>query len=447
MSQSPFHIRGVVEGFYGVYYTFPERNDLIHFIGQHGFNFYIYGPKNDRQHRMRWREPYPSEVMDQFAETAALARDAGVTFCYSISPGVSICYSAEAEFQALTAKLHAFYQIGVRAFSILLDDIAVEFQHAADRQRYRTYAEAHVDLCNRLWAWLQELDPACSLSMCPTDYHGTAPFSDYLHELGEGLHPAIDIFYTGRGICSPTISTAEARAFAEVARRPPLIWDNYPVNDLRMQAELHIGPIRGRDEMLFQSVGGVLVNPMNQAEASKIPLLTFADYFADPQNYDPQRSWEKALRAVAGEESFEAVRTLAENSLHSSLGAAEAERLERLTIEALAALRQGESPSGSPAVAALDSYLTSIDEACYHLKNRMHNLALRNNLLPWIELLEHWHWMAKSALQVLRAREHGERYGQPLSEMQEWLEAAQRHHKRIAGKVLLPLAEYILERV
>ncbi len=75
-----FPVRGVVEGFYGAFYTFPERNDLIRFIAQHGFNLYIYRPKNDRQHRNRWREPYPTRIMDQFAETAATAREFGITF-------------------------------------------------------------------------------------------------------------------------------------------------------------------------------------------------------------------------------------------------------------------------------------------------------------------------------------------------------------------------------
>lgn len=63
-----FPIRGVIEGFYGPFYTFPERNDLISFVGQHGYNLYIYAPKNDRQHRQRWREAYPNAILAQFAQ-------------------------------------------------------------------------------------------------------------------------------------------------------------------------------------------------------------------------------------------------------------------------------------------------------------------------------------------------------------------------------------------
>jgi hypothetical protein len=35
--ESPFAVRGVIEGFYGAYFTFPERRDLIRFLGRHGF--------------------------------------------------------------------------------------------------------------------------------------------------------------------------------------------------------------------------------------------------------------------------------------------------------------------------------------------------------------------------------------------------------------------------
>jgi hypothetical protein len=68
MTTYPKPILGIIEGFYGVYYTFPERNDLIRFGEKHGFNTYLYAPKNDRQHRACWREDYPAAIMAQFIE-------------------------------------------------------------------------------------------------------------------------------------------------------------------------------------------------------------------------------------------------------------------------------------------------------------------------------------------------------------------------------------------
>lgn len=446
MTASPFDIRGMIEGFYGVYYTHPERLGLLRFLGAHGYNLYIYGPKNDRQHRARWRETYSPGVMRQFEESAQVAREAGVRFCYSLSPGVEISYASQEDFEAVISKYAAFYEIGVRSFSLLLDDIVPGFRHEADAARYGNYAEAHADMCNRVHGWLQERDPACSLSMCPTDYHGMSPFSTYLHGLGRELHPDIDIFYTGPQVCSRVVPTKEAEAFAEAVRRPPVIWDNYPVNDLAMERELHLGPVRGREPSLAGVVKGLVVNTMIQAEASKISLATFADYFSDPQAYQPDQAWKEALVEVAGDHSAQALRVFAENSLKSCLGAPESEALAYMTKEALTALRLGESVMESPAVHALQGYLTELDEACYHLKFHMENLALRNDLLPWLELAENWLWAARYALEALSAKERGAPYERPLELMKECAGKAHAHHKRIGADILLPLAELALEQ-
>jgi len=440
-------VRGALEGFYGVYYTYQERDEMIRYIGSLGYNQYIYGPKNDRQHRMRWREPYPEDVMAAFARTVSVAKEAGVSFVYSIGSGVTMSYASEDDFRIVLEKLEAFYRIGVRDFSILLDDIASEFKHAADGEKYATFAEAHADVCNRLYAALQAWDPACTLSMCPTDYHGKAPFSPYLHELGEKLHSGVSIFYTGEEICSKDIRKSDAEAFAAAARRSPVIWDNYPVNDLAMRAELHVGPIRGREAGLLDAVDGYVVNLMAECEASKIALSTFADYFRDPSGYDPERSWSDGIVRVAGERSAAAFRLFAENSLESCLGAPNSVRLNAYAAAAIDKLRTGEAgASDSGEVRRLGDYLTELDEACYHLKNRMDNVALRNNLLPWIETLEHWLWTGRRALLVLAAIERGQSFEQPLRWMKETLEELGRAQKRMTDGTLRALTDLALER-
>ena len=451
MKQSPFPIRGAIEGFYGTYYTLPQRKNLIRFLGQHGYNFYLYGPKNDRHHRARWRQPYPAALMSQFAASVAVARQANVTFCYAISPGDSICFTSTEDFTCLTDKLRAFYTCGVRAFALFLDDIIPAFGCQADQERYGrgpvAYAIAHADLGNRLYAWLQELDPACDLYLCPTEYSGTAPFSPALHEMGRLLHPAIDIFYTGPDVCSGRISAADAAAFAQAVQRAPIIWDNYPVNDLGMQANLHLGPLQGRAADLHTATKGLLANLMLQPEASKIPLLTIADYLADPDHYCPQTSWQRALRQMAGADSDQALRLLAENALFSPLSPVEGEKVTSLANAALAALRAGEPVAESAAVRALDDYLSALDEACYHLRYYTSNLPLRQDLLPWLELLDLWQDMARRGLAVLHGRATGQPYERALSIMTEWMAAVRRHPKRIAGQALLAVAEYVLEQL
>ncbi|MEX2536313.1 MAG: protein O-GlcNAcase [Trueperaceae bacterium] len=444
MSRSPFPVRGVIEGFYGLFYTHPERLSLLDFMGRHGYNLYIYGPKNDRQHRNRWREPYPARLLEQFGEAVGLSREMGIDFCYALSPGIDICYSSEEEFEHVSGKFLQFYKLGVRDFSLLLDDIRRTFPNQRDADSYSSFAQAQADLCNRVYAWLQKLDPKCRLSMCPTDYHGAPPFSPALHELGSALHPHIDVFYTGTQVCSAAVDRAEVEVFAATLKRRPILWDNYPVNDLAMDGELHIGPVRGRAEDLAEAMRGAIVNPMNQAEASKIVLATYADYLEDPGSYSPETSWEPALSEVAGEHRKE-LRMVAENSLHCCLGTPEAKRLGELSDAAIAAMEA--EVTDDPAIDELVSYLEELDEACYALRYRMENLELRNELAPWLEQLERWTWLGRWSVETLRAQRSTERVDtRLLRRIEEYVDLVARHPKRMGGTHLLPLATLALER-
>lgn len=438
MVDSPFAVRGAIEGFYGTFYTHPQRRDLIRFLGRHGFNTYVYGPKNDRHHRSAWRTPYPAAQMAQFAETVQKANEVGVQFVYALSPGQDIVYSSEEAFALLTKKLQGFYDVGVRAFSLFLDDIPSQVSSRADEYHYANFADAQADLCNCTWTWLQELDEACWLSMCPTDYHGAPPFSEYVHELGARLAPEIDIFYTGPKICSPRITTEDVSAFADAVRRPPLIWDNYPVNDLAMQPEMHIGPIRGREPSLHENVRGVLPNLMLQAEASKIPLHTFAAYFQDTQGYVPEEAWGAAIKEVAGEQA-EAVQRLGENSLGGCLRMPEAAQLTALAEEALAAM-QAEAAKDDKRLQALESYLLQLDEACYAINYYMDNLALRQDLLPWTEALQRKQALGQQALAVWRAEP--EPTARQVERLEELISEVSADQKRIGGEAVVALARH-----
>ena len=89
-----------------------------------------------------------------------------------------------------------------------------------------------------------------------------------------------------------------------VAVMPPVsythLWDNYPVNDAGMKGELHMGPYTGRDQKLPEVCRGLFLNPMNQAEASKIALSAAASYLRNPEGYDPKAAWEaSAVKAVS----------------------------------------------------------------------------------------------------------------------------------------------------
>jgi len=298
---SPFAIRGVIEGFYGRLWSRTERERMIDFLGRHGYNLYVYAPKSDPLHRNRWQEPYLSEELAYFAALDRRCREQSIQFVFGLSP-LKLHYSDDGEMGALFAKLEAVYRLGVRSFMLLLDDMPDRFHYADDEARFGTVADAHVWLNNTVLARLEAWGGVEHYLFCPTEYCGEGR-SPYLERLGEGLRPEVHVLWTGPEVCSPRLTTADARVISETLRRPVLYWDNYPVNDLEMRWRPHIRPIRGRDADLGTVALGIVANAALQPEACKIPLHTYARYMADPAGYEPEAAWEQALLEVCGNEA------------------------------------------------------------------------------------------------------------------------------------------------
>lgn len=249
-------------------------------------NAYVYAPKSDPKHRDRWRDPYDAEEAARLGELAAVCADAGVRFGFAVSPGLDIDYGAEADRAALAAKLEPLLDRGVDWLVVAFDDIANRPGLAAEQVG--------------LVEWLLARVGGPRLTVVPTEYIGTRP-SPYLSELGAGLASDIDVMWTGPTVCSPRIDAADARAWrAALGAHPLLLWDNYPVNDAVMDAELHLGPYRGRTPDLTDEVDGVLCNPMIQPHASRVALATAAEFLADPDGYDEGGAWRRAIEAVGG---------------------------------------------------------------------------------------------------------------------------------------------------
>ncbi|BAS28276.1 protein O-GlcNAcase [Limnochorda pilosa] len=302
-----FAIRGVIEGFYGPPWTHAQRLSLLDFLADHGYNLYVYAPKDDPYHRERWREPYPPEKLAELRELVERARSAGVAFCFAISPGLSLRHADGAEVDLLWRKVEPLAAAGVSHFGLFFDDIAPGLSHPEDQARFASPADAqaHVTarLLERIRAAVPAPDagsglPASRLLFCPTQYHGD-PDSPYLRRLGELLDPEVEVFWTGPHVCSRELTAGHTRAVGEVLRRRPLYWDNYPVNDGMMAPELHIGPYTGRDPGLAEAASGVVLNPMPQFEASRWVLGAIAPYLARPSEYDARAAWERAWRSVA----------------------------------------------------------------------------------------------------------------------------------------------------
>ena len=304
-------IGGLIEGFYGPPWSHEERLDLMEFCGRHGLRLWVHAPKDDPYHRKLWREPYPEGELNRLAELVGASDRHGLDFAYAIAPGLSVCYSSEADFDALLAKCRQLSAIGVRSFQLLWDDIEHTLNCPEDDERYgafeRPSAAAQADLTNRFGNEVPQPGP---LVVCPMGYAGTDE-TPYRRIFGSGLHPEIVVYWTGPEVVSPAITREHLdAAVAAFADHTLLLWDNYPVNDFAPE-RLFLGPLRGRDPRLAGGrLAGIVANGMLQAVPSKLALATVADFAHDLDAYDPVTSYERALTLYAAE-VVDALRALA----------------------------------------------------------------------------------------------------------------------------------------
>ncbi len=377
-----FAVRGIIEGFYGQPWTLEQRMNMIAFLGSHRMNTFVYSPKDDDYCRRRWHEAYPSSELAALSELVKGAGSHGVDVSYGLSPGLSIRYSDRTEVDRLLAKFSQVCELGVRSVQLQLDDIPMKLQHPDDLSRYPDLVTAQVELIGLVRQGLDVLDPSIRLAVCPTLYHGRGDES-YLAALGSRTDPRVDLLWTGRAICSPELDLADAATFLRTTSRQVLYWDNYPVNDVAMTAELHLGAYRGRDPHLYRFSRGVLANPMERPESSKIALATIADYLWDPESYDPDLSWAAAIAEIAGPRDAEALQLFADNVRTSCLEEADSPML----TEALQTL-EFETEYGNPQVGrdALSGLAHRFADAAGQLLGAdVENQVLAAEIRPWVE--------------------------------------------------------------
>lgn len=268
-----WQIAGIIEGFYGRPWSWDERADLMRFCHERGMTHYVYAPKDDPKHRERWREPYGDGKLEGFTR---LAGEGTLQVGFGISPGLSIdCYSHD-DRAALAAKVDQVLSVGIRLVVLALDDIPF-----GGGEQGRAHAE--------LTTWLRDhLGDRASLALVPTEYVGTSTTA-YLDELAKGVPDDVPIAWTGDAVVNDTITGAQAFVrSASLGNRPPLLWDNYPVNDGMMSDRLHLGPLWGREPKLADRCSGYLSNPLVQPKASRLPLASIAAWL---RGEDPLDAW------------------------------------------------------------------------------------------------------------------------------------------------------------
>ena len=257
-------VSGVIEGFYGRPWSHRARLDCIERLADWGLTHYVWAPKSEPRHRDRWRQPFTDDELMRFAALAD--HTASVALVVALTPG------SDATVDEVVAKLRPAVKAGAAAVVLSFDDLPAESAGARHRE-----LTAGVLTALGVPVWV-----------VPTHYAGTER-SPYLDALCHDLPAEVLVMWTGPAVVTDSITAVDAKARAAVCGgRPPLLWDNVPVNDGVMGDRLFLGPLEGREPALRAELSGALWNPMLQAEASVLTLCSAAAWW---RGDDPEAAW------------------------------------------------------------------------------------------------------------------------------------------------------------
>ena len=313
-----------------------------------------------------------------------------VDFVWAIHPGQDIKWNEE-DYQNLINKFNWMYDLGVRHFAIFFDDISGE----------GTNPLKQTELLNRLTEEFVKVKGDVSpLTVCPTDYSklwANPTEKGSLAIYGKTLNPEIKVFWTGDVVCSDL--TPETLDFINSRiKRPAYYWWNYPVTDYIRNFLLQ-GPVYGLDTSLTANeTCGIVSNPMEHGEASKLALYGVADYTWNIANYNAIDNWERGLAELVPE-ATDAYRTFAIHSSDTENGYRRDESWETQTFRL--------ADWTDEAANALEEEFKKVESAPARLESSCKNAALINELRPWLTEFGKLGTRGKQAIELARIYRSG----------------------------------------
>ena len=276
--------RGFIEGYYGNPWSNENRKELMRYGSELKLTQYYFAPKDDPYHNKKWRELYPEEKLAEIRELARVGNQTKTRYVWTIHPFMNnrIRFGNEAHYQAdlatIKAKFTQLLDVGVREFGVLADDAP------SPVGGYHSYVRLMKDITN----WLTEKQTTYSglrkdMIFVPAWYMGQGTEAE-LRTLNEHLPENVHLTLTGGkvwGAVDQTFLTNLKKNLTEGGKtyRPIQFWINWPCND-NTKPHLILG---GGEKFLHPNVDlslaqGIMLNPMQQSEASKVALFDMAQY-------------------------------------------------------------------------------------------------------------------------------------------------------------------------
>lgn len=302
--------RGAVEGFYGHPFSCESRLDIFDYFKRYKLNYYLYAPKSDPYHTGRWREAYPDQISDEqrnlgqftaddMRTMAAKARECNIQLVWACHPalqGNAISFSnLEAGVADIMTKFDMMYQLGFRSFGVSVDDIS---GHPSSQWRLGDMVQTAIDEKYNTGD-VEAADRVGHLIFVPSQY--ALNYGTYTLGAFANANPNLEVAFTGYD-CFSNLRAGSFDTMAGLIGRDPVFWWNNPVND-DYDEFLYMHGLGARwsieQTTPVEHMRGILLNPMNQGQASKICFFNGADYGWNPAAYDERSSWEQAVRSIA----------------------------------------------------------------------------------------------------------------------------------------------------
>ncbi|MDO5026238.1 MAG: beta-N-acetylglucosaminidase domain-containing protein [Tissierellia bacterium] len=294
-----FSYRGVIEGYYGIPWTFEEKKDLMKFAATYKANVFIYAPKDDPYHREKWYELYPQDRLEKLKDLAQTGIENSINFVWTIGPFFKHMINHDnisSSIDKIIAKFEQLYAIGVRQFGVLGDDVG-----SLD-------TDLPIEIMKALSKWRLEKKDVKDFLYCPANY--TLEHEDRQTELNayeKGFPDDVFLFHTGRRVCGPVkkedlIEYKKIRSDSEdlkgKSRKNPIFWLNWPVNDIDPELrKIHMGPATMLDQTV-EELKGIVTNPMQEAYASLMAIFAVSNYAWNSKDFDPMSLWYKSIELI-----------------------------------------------------------------------------------------------------------------------------------------------------
>ena len=385
--------RGFIEGYYGNPWSTEDRVNLMTWGGYYKLNAYFYAPKDDPKHRANWDELYTDEELESKIRPLAEAGNASkCRFVYALHPfpsGNNFRFDTDAHYNEDLAKLKAkFKQVidaGVRQIAILADDFV------------NPGAANEVRLLNDMSTWLAEVkqeypDMKMTLPFVPYDYMGNGSSSE-LQTL-KSVPENVQIVMTGGRVWGE-VTNDFTTTFTNNVGRGPFMWINWPCSD-NSHKHLIMG---GNSTFLHGGVDaskiqGIMLNPMQQSEPSKVAIFANASYAWNiwDTDADADQTWEDAFSFVdhnsaVETEASDALRELSKHMINQNMDSRVTELQESVELkEKLNAFKdklETETVTEADVDDLIQEFQTLQDAAALYKESG--NEAIRNQIVYWLD--------------------------------------------------------------